>query len=86
MSDVYASPGDPMFFMHHCFVDHSWWLWQNANPGTRTDQVGGFTTSSPPEHPLTLDYVLSSRGLMQDVAVRDVMDTQGGTLCYTYDY
>ena len=84
MSDVAASPGDPIFFMHHSFVDHQWRIWQNDNRNrlsdiaSPTNQNGGGT--------LTLDYVLSSRGLRPDVKVRDVMDTEGTYLCYKYNY
>ena len=35
---------------------------------------------------VTLDYVLSSWGVLPDVTVYDVMDTEGGYLCYEYDY
>ena len=85
MSDVASSPGDPVFFMHHGFVDHQWRIWQNdANPSrlndvaSPTNQNGGGT--------LTLDYTLSSRGLRPDVKVRDVMDTTASYLCYKYNY
>ncbi len=86
MSDVAASPGDPIFFMHHGFIDHNWRAWQAAAASTRTYEVGGFTTTTAPQQPLTLGYVLTSRGLLPDVTVNDVMDSQGGYLCYTYDY
>jgi len=75
MSDVYSSPGDPVFFMHHLFVDRMWYRWQNANPGARMYQI-----------PISLDTVLSSLGLRGDVRVRDMMDSRGGFLCYEYDY
>jgi tyrosinase len=85
MSDVASSPGDPIFFMHHGFVDHSWRIWQNADPAKRLYQVGGVTTEGG-NTPLTLDHVLSSQGLRPEVTVNDVMDTEGGYLCYRYDY
>lgn len=28
-----SSPNDPVFFLHHCFVDKIWADWQVANPG-----------------------------------------------------
>ena len=28
-----ASPGDPAFFFHHCWIDLLWARWQRANPG-----------------------------------------------------
>ncbi|KAK7413932.1 hypothetical protein QQX98_007200 [Neonectria punicea] len=31
MADQVASPGDPLFFLHHTYHDRLWWLWQQAN-------------------------------------------------------
>ena len=28
-----ASPGDPVFYLHHCWIDMLWARWQLANPG-----------------------------------------------------
>lgn len=33
MGDV-ASPGDPVFYLHHCWIDMLWARWQRAHPGT----------------------------------------------------
>ncbi|KAK6216346.1 hypothetical protein LQW54_003549 [Pestalotiopsis sp. IQ-011] len=84
MSFVSISPGDPVFFMHHGFVDHSYLLWQNADLANRQFQVNGCTDSACSSN-LTTDYVLSSQGLRPEVTVNDVLDTQGGYLCYVYD-
>jgi len=32
MADV-ASPGDPVFYLHHCWIDRLWAMWQHAHPG-----------------------------------------------------
>jgi tyrosinase len=77
MSDVYSSPSDPVFFMHHTFVDRNWYRWQNADPNNRMYQLSGN---------VGLGNVLTSRGIRQDVRVADMMDTRGGFLCYEYDY
>ncbi|KAB5582992.1 hypothetical protein GE09DRAFT_1211606 [Coniochaeta sp. 2T2.1] len=85
MADVASSPGDPIFFMHHTYVDRQWRLWQNGDPA-RLSEVGGNTAGDGSGPPLTLDYVLTSMGLREDATVADVMDTQGGYLCYQYSY
>lgn len=33
---------------------------------------------------VTLDHVLTSFGVLEDVKVRDIMDTKGSYLCYSY--
>jgi tyrosinase len=84
MADVASSVGDPVFFMHHGFIDHNWRIWQNAD-AARLTQIDG-ATASDGTGTLSLDYVLTSRGLRPDTTVRDVMNTMGGYLCYRYNY
>ncbi|KAK7718911.1 hypothetical protein SLS57_006021 [Botryosphaeria dothidea] len=41
MLDVVASPGDPLFMLHHTNLDRLWWLWQSVNlPSRLTDMTG----------------------------------------------
>jgi tyrosinase len=89
MSDVYASPSDPVFWLHHSFVDHSWASWQNLDSGIRTTSIDGTDASG---QPLTLDTVLSMGGIRPDVPVSAVVNTLGGVsiggvpFCFKYDY
>lgn len=87
MSDVDTSPGDPVFFLHHAFVDHNYRIWENMN-SARLSQIGGYTTQNCGNNcqPTTLNYVLSSLNFYPSVTVGDVMNTEGGYLCYKYDY
>ncbi|KAI1385607.1 Di-copper centre-containing protein [Hypoxylon trugodes] len=85
MAEVQASPGDPIFFMHHLFVDHSFRIWQNAD-ASRTTTINGCADANNPCTPITMDYVLSSNGLRPNTTISAVMDTLGGDLCYRYDY
>jgi tyrosinase len=88
MSDVSASPSDPIFWMHHTFVDHSFRIWQNAD-GNRVNTVNGVNAQG---QPLTMDTIVSVGGIRPDVRVRDIMNTMGGTViggvpfCYRYNY
>jgi tyrosinase len=44
--DVFASPSDPIFWLHHAQVDRLWTIWQNlGDPQDRTYQVWGTQTS-----------------------------------------
>ncbi|RAH77187.1 Di-copper centre-containing protein, partial [Aspergillus japonicus CBS 114.51] len=88
MGDVSGSPGDPVFFLHHGFVDRNWWAWQSADPDNRLYQLSGYTTESEPATGwvnVTLEYNLTSYEILPDVTIERVMDTEGGYLCYTYD-
>ncbi|KAK9773473.1 hypothetical protein SCAR479_09805 [Seiridium cardinale] len=88
MSDVWASPSDPIFWMHHSFVDHSWTMWQNAD----TARILGIDGTDASGNALTLDTMVYMGGIRPDVRVRDIIDTLGGTqigsetFCYRYTY
>ncbi|KAJ9049753.1 hypothetical protein DSO57_1021265 [Entomophthora muscae] len=66
------SPNDPLFFMHHVFVDMVWAEWQQRNPsapfeGSRFGQQ------------INEDTVLP----FFNIAIRDTLDTS--RYCYSYD-
>lgn len=93
MNDVYASPGDPTFFLHHAMVNRDWWVWQQALPAKRTFAVGGYTTTPCEQQQQTdgcvktgLNYTLSSLGFYPSILGKQIMNTQGNFLCYVYDY
>ena len=85
MADVSSSPSDPVFYMHHLFVDRNFWLWQKAD-ASRLDTVDGCADAKSPCTPLTLDTVITLQGLRPDVTVRDVINTLDGKMCYQYTY
>ncbi|KAJ0149006.1 Uncharacterized protein HZ326_8431 [Fusarium oxysporum f. sp. albedinis] len=67
-------------------VDVRPWRWEdNAMTCGRLYQLGGPSTQGGYEE-LTLDYVMTTYGIRPNVTVRNVMDIQGGYLCYRYDY
>lgn len=49
-NDPFASPGDPVFYLHHAQLDRVWAIWQAQNPETRTYEIGG------PKNPLNSTY------------------------------
>lgn len=62
------SPEDPIFFLHHCYVDKWWSDWQNAHPGETEYQGSGSRSPSSAMPPwattpndvldtVTLDYI-----------------------------
>lgn len=82
MQDVYASPGDPVFWLHHGFIDRNFRIWTNADP-SRLNTINGNDISG---RPLSLDDRINVYGIRPDVRIRDVMDTTQETLCYRYNY
>ena len=65
-----SSPGDPVFWLHHCMIDRLWAMWQRRNPNQRyvpasggpsghnlNDPMWPWTTqASPPTPASVLDY------------------------------
>ncbi|PGG96119.1 hypothetical protein AJ79_09716 [Helicocarpus griseus UAMH5409] len=88
MMDVAGSPSDPVFYMHHAFIDRNFRVWQNEDPRRRTTING----NDAGDVPLTMDTRISMGGIRPDVTIRDIMDTLGGRdiggtpFCYRYDY
>ncbi|KAK6342348.1 hypothetical protein TWF718_007750 [Orbilia javanica] len=41
MGDLYISPGDPAFWLHHANLDRVWWSWQKLNYPARLTDFGG---------------------------------------------
>ncbi|KAH4916026.1 hypothetical protein HBH77_243060 [Parastagonospora nodorum] len=83
MQDVFASPADPVFWLHHAFVDRNFWTWQNRDGRTRTTSVNGGDVDG---RGLTLNTLISMDGMRSDARIRDVLNTQSQLLCYRYSY
>ena len=41
MSNTRLSPGDPLFFLHHAWLDRLWWLWQSKDLPARLKEITG---------------------------------------------
>ncbi|KAI1735823.1 Di-copper centre-containing protein [Xylaria scruposa] len=44
MINVLLSPGDPVFYLHHGYLDRVWWSWQSRNLTTRLFEIAGNNT------------------------------------------
>jgi tyrosinase len=82
MADVYASPSDPVFWLHHAFIDRNYRIWQNAD----RSRVGYINGNDIVGNPLTLDTTVNVYDFRPTVRIRDILDTMGETLCYKYNY
>ncbi|GKZ52790.1 hypothetical protein AnigIFM49718_003442 [Aspergillus niger] len=92
MEDVKTSPGDPLFYLHHGYIDRLWYRWQMHDPANRLWDMGGpAINESANVEPAsgwpqtTLNYTLTTFNIMPDVTVADVMNPVGGYLCYNYE-
>ncbi|TFK33812.1 hypothetical protein BDQ12DRAFT_669943 [Crucibulum laeve] len=84
MGNLYSSPGDPLFFLHHGNLDRIWWEWQKADFSNRLYQISGRTSINPPFVNVTLDFPMKMLELAPDIPARDVMDIRSIPLCYNY--
>lgn len=88
--DVFASPGDPAFYLHHGMIDRVWWIWQMQDPVTRQFSdaaIAGTNTflNTPPSPNTTLDdYVDYSFAAGPPRKLRSLMSTLAGPFCYVY--
>ncbi|KAK6586432.1 hypothetical protein PZA11_001489 [Diplocarpon coronariae] len=89
MTDINSSPGDPVFYLHHNYLDRLYWQWQQISATDRMFVVSGNTTVTEPAtgwEKLTIDYELDMLGAFENVRMKEVMNIQGGYLCYAYEY
>ncbi|KAH8817799.1 monooxygenase [Flagelloscypha sp. PMI_526] len=85
------SPNDPVFFLHHGNIDRIWWMFQQSSPSRATEFNGSrkpYNPFDPVGDPASIDDLLPMyAGFASEVAISEVMQTQGGLdgeLCYTY--
>ncbi|KAH8732980.1 hypothetical protein GQ44DRAFT_13967 [Phaeosphaeriaceae sp. PMI808] len=87
--DLFTSPGDPLFYLHHGGIDRAWWIWQQLDRKTRTGAQGisgtGTFLNMPPSANTTLDTVIDlGYAAGPSVKVQDLMSTTDGPMCYIY--
>ncbi|KAF2713594.1 Di-copper centre-containing protein [Pleomassaria siparia CBS 279.74] len=91
--DVYVSPAEPAFWLHHGQLDRHWWMWANyleKEIKTRIAQYEGGTNwqnpNSPkgkPTDPQWLDVVtpVGTAGIQSN----QLFSTTAGPFCYLYE-
>ncbi|KAL2839419.1 tyrosinase central domain protein [Aspergillus pseudoustus] len=85
--DLFISPTDPVFFLHHAQVDRMWTIWQSYDPDNRRYALNGTQTlqNVPPSPELTLDDQLTFGPLSANRTTRELMDVTAGPFCYRYE-
>jgi len=90
------TPNDPLFWLHHAMIDRIWYEWQRRHACNELAFLGGsvqpdlkdesefrmYPNGVPPN--LHMDSVMPAVGMFPEATIGDVMDTQGGYLCYVY--
>lgn len=88
MENILTSPNDPMFFLHHTYLDWVWWTWQGDNETRIFDIEGaGYETQSEPATgwvETSAETSIWVYDIIPNITVGDVLYTQGGYLCYIY--
>ncbi|RYP04060.1 hypothetical protein DL764_004690 [Monosporascus ibericus] len=86
MTDFFASPQDPVFFLHHAQLDRVWALWQAADESRRYTYNGTNTVFNPVDGTpqVTNETVMSFSVIGEDVTLEEVADPMRGRYCYTY--
>lgn len=84
--DVFTSPGDPVFYLHHAMIDRVWWIWQLQDLDTRLTAVagrvgGGSTRQGSLQDDVSLGFAAGSTVLGE---LMDTMGGKGGDFCYIY--
>lgn len=87
--DLFVSPGDPLFYLHHGMIDRTWWIWQSLDSKTRTSEKGisgtGTFLNQSPSANTTLDTIVDLGYAAQPaVKMEDLMSTTDGPMCYIY--
>ncbi|KAI4678830.1 hypothetical protein J4E81_010558 [Alternaria sp. BMP 2799] len=87
MGDPFASPADPIFWLHHANIDRVWWSWQARDLRNRLRDISGPMVLQDWDNAqggnVTLDFPLSLGYNGWDAKISDVMDIDD--LCYSYD-
>ncbi|KAF3059613.1 hypothetical protein GL218_04835 [Daldinia childiae] len=85
--DVFVSPGEPVFYLHHGMIDLVWWTWQALDYKNRRDAVSGTGTflNSPPSPDTTLDDIIDlGYAGGGPITMRELMSVHDGPFCYMY--
>ncbi|KAH7007646.1 putative tyrosinase [Ilyonectria destructans] len=85
-NNLFTSPSDPIFYLHHGMIDRVWAIWQSRDIENRTLALDGTKTwwNYPPSANVTLGDDLNM-GSLGSVKVQDIMSTLDGRLCYRYE-
>ncbi|KAK6223860.1 hypothetical protein LQW54_000004 [Pestalotiopsis sp. IQ-011] len=85
--DLFSSPVDPVFFLHHAMLDRVWWIWQALHLD-QADTIAGTITlfNNPPSRNTTLEdtiYMGQSNAPVRPIS--ELLNSLGDSpFCYIY--
>ncbi|KAH6664819.1 hypothetical protein F5X68DRAFT_237253 [Plectosphaerella plurivora] len=88
--DLFTSPGDPAFWVHHGMMDRMWTLWQALDPVKRHRDISGGDyghmtwANEPPSRKVRLSDVIDMGYAGDSITIGEIMNTLSGPLCYFY--
>ncbi|PVH90011.1 Di-copper centre-containing protein [Cadophora sp. DSE1049] len=86
IGDAYNSPGDPLFYLHHGNLDRILTEWQNIDLEQRLNEVGGpIIPFNYGGENVTLDFTINLSPIAPAITLKEALNAQGNTFCYTYD-
>ncbi|KAH8131896.1 hypothetical protein LI328DRAFT_160678 [Trichoderma asperelloides] len=89
-ADIFASPGDPAFYVHHGTVDRKWILWQAIDPAAQKNKLGGGEyghitwANTLASREAKLSDIIDLGCASEPIQIADIMDTLSGPFCYLY--
>ncbi|KAL6407532.1 tyrosinase [Ilyonectria robusta] len=85
-ADLFSSPNDPIFFLHHAMVDRMYWVWQALHPAKAKDIAGTITIlNTPPSRDAIKSDALNMGVNAPEITIGDALDTLGNSpFCYIY--
>ncbi|KAF7183614.1 hypothetical protein CNMCM7691_003893 [Aspergillus felis] len=86
MLDLFASPQDPAFMLHHGMVDRLWTMWQNTDEAGRRYALNGSSSSFYKVNtpPVTLDTTVEFGILDRPRTLVELMNPREYDYCYRY--
>lgn len=85
-SDLFSSPNDPIFFLHHSMLDHIYWIWQALHPNQANTIAGTITIlNTPPSRDALVTDPLNMGVNAPEITIADALNTlEGKPFCYYY--
>ncbi|KAF9553250.1 Di-copper centre-containing protein [Agrocybe pediades] len=76
LGNLYSSPADPLFFLHHANLDRLWWKWQSMDLRRRLTDIsisGKTLPFATPKHKtnVALDFMLKYDRLAASIPIKD---------------